>query len=146
MGLSNTQAAFEAAAEAAFRSALSGLGPTIYTSEKDTQNIATNRVEIVANVIQLGPHQRVISGSWEYDQAQMRVDVSYVDEPGSSTAPSAAGNAGALRNRITTAAIQSGLTAHTVGSIDLVATTREVDDERNEIALRHSYALMLFVT
>ena len=145
MSLTDAQSAWEANLEAAFASALSGVGPTVFTSESDTQDIPSNRIEVVATLRRLGPHQRVVSGSWEYDQGQMQVDVSYVDEPGSG-GPKASGAAGKLRNAITTTSIQAGLSGYAIGSVDLVSTTREADDERNEIALRHTYELHMFLT
>jgi hypothetical protein len=146
MALTDSQVAFEVATEAAFASALSGIGVSVYLSENATQSLPTERIEVVATVQQWGPHQRVIDGNWEYDQAQMSVSVSRIGAPAATTSPVSAAKIGPIRRAIKTSAIQTGLgSTFNVGDVVLVGSAREANDDQSEISLTDTWALQIFI-
>lgn len=134
---------FEKALETAVKSVLQAalpVGTTILTSEIDTQNISTNRIEVRADVTQWGPHEY----DGKYDQAQMQLSVTCVSDPGDANSPVT--QVGNVRAALTWSALNTALTEHhLVPDFRITATSRMADDDRNEIALMDTYTVGLFV-
>lgn len=139
-----TALAFEKAAQDAVLALLATAPafPTI-AAEASTQDIPLPRVEVSAQLVMQGPHERLVGGTWYYDQATVNVSVASVAATGA--AENSATLAGRVRARLTASGMKTAATEHLIVGWKIIASTRAADDAGESLSVEDTYQAVLFV-